>query len=395
MKPHIEAALRLVRNAMGTEQHTTGFLDVEGLFQTAHDNGLSGLVYDTLDAAWVSPQTYAKFRKDYFQYLKRDTLQQEAIKQIGKAFQAALIDHVFLKGTHLKQLYPQPYWRSMGDIDILIRPEQMPKAHQIMDSLQFVNSSNSFNHDTFEKGIDVVVEIHPKLDSEFNDKYDALFLDTWANTVVSNGVEYQFRPEYELVYLLYHLAKHFSSSGVGLRSVLDIGVYLSRLGDSLQLETLRQLLEATKLTLFYHNMVLLNEQLFGYHLEPYHLSQETLNHDFLERLTEYLAISGVHGKGVSFNTYLAGMAGQSIGAKSAKKGKLAYIMKLIFPSRKSLRSTYPYLVKAGFLLPIAWISRWFRLVFKQTKRSLRNLKRLKVDDSSVGDTADLYRKLGL
>jgi hypothetical protein len=264
-----------------------------------------------------------------------------------------------------------------------------------MDSLQFVNSSNSFNHDTFEKGIDVVVEIHPKLDSEFSDKYDALFLDTWANTVVSNGVEYQFRPEYELVYLLYHLAKHFSSSGVGLRSVLDIGVYLSRLGDSLQLETLRQLLEATKLTLFYHNMVLVNEHLFGYHLASYHLSQEPLDQDFLERLTEYLAISGVHGKGVSFNTYLAGMAGQSIGSKSAKQGKLAFTMKLIFPSRKDMKSTYHYLEKAGFLLPIAWISRWFRLVFKQTKRSLRNLKRLKVDDSSVGDTADLYRKLGL
>lgn len=388
-----EILLRLVRHAFEIEPYLSEEPFV-GVFLLARDNGLSGLLYESIDPYWTTKEELALFQKDYFQYLKRDTLQMEAVKQLHRLFLEQSIDHMFLKGTRLKQLYPQTYWRSMGDIDVLIRPEKMKQAHDIMNSLGYDNTSNSANHDMFVKDRDVVVEIHPKLTNESTEKHNALFDDVWGVVKETIEHEFEFPVEVELVYLLIHLAKHFASSGVGLRSVLDIGVFLWKKGDQLNMEILHKLLEETKLTLFYENMVRLNHRWFAFPIRHYAIEGE-LEANFADALLSYLIDSGVHGKGKDFNSYLAGMAAKTAQSGSVSQGRFKFFLKMAFPSREGMASTYPYLNKHKWLLPVAWFQRFWKLLFKKTRRTFRNIKRLRVDKTVIQEASELYQKLGL
>jgi hypothetical protein len=388
-----DTLLQLVRHAFDLEPYLAEEPFV-GVFSLARDNGLSGLLYESIDSQWTTKEELALFQKDYFQYLKRDTLQMEAVKQLHRLFHEQAIDHMFLKGTRLKELYPQTYWRSMGDIDVLIRPEKMKQAHDIMDSLGYDNTSNSANHDMFVKDRDVVVEVHPKLTNESTEKHNALFDDVWGVVKETKEHEFEFPVEVELVYLLIHLAKHFASSGVGLRSVLDIGVFLWKKSDQLNLDVLHRLLEETKLTLFYENMVLLNHRWFAFPILRY-AKVEELDPRFADALLAYLIESGVHGKGRDFNSYLAGMAARTAQSGSVSQGRLKFFLKMAFPSCEEMTSTYPYLNKHRWLLPVAWFQRFWTLLFKKTKRTFRNIKRLRVDKTAIQEASELYQKLGL
>jgi hypothetical protein len=389
-----ETLLKLVKHALGFESFEAPVEPIAGLFQMARDNGLSGLLYESLDPAWLTKEELALFQKDYFQYLKRDTLQMDAVKQMHRLFYEQGIDHMFLKGTRLKQLYPQTYWRSMGDIDVLIRPQMMKKVHEIMDALGYVNTSNSTDHDMFVKDRDVIVEIHPKLINEATQKHNTLFEDVWSVVKEVGHHEFAFPAEVELVYLLIHLAKHFSSSGVGLRSVLDIGVFIWKKGEAIDKTVLSKLLEQAQLPVFYQNMVALNRHWFGFPI-PFDPTEEKVDEVFADRLLDYLIESGVHGKGKDFNSYLAGIASKTAQSGDVAKGRRQFFFKMAFPSRQSMASTYPYLHKYKWLLPVAWFQRFWKLIFKKTKRTFQSIRRLKVDGTVIEQTSELYKRLGL
>ena len=72
------------------------------------------------------------------------------------------------------------------------------------------------------------------------------FLDPWAQVIHIKEDRYQFNPTYEIVYLLYHLAKHLDTSGIGLRSMLDIGIYLNANKEKINKEELLSYLKSCR-----------------------------------------------------------------------------------------------------------------------------------------------------
>jgi hypothetical protein len=359
----------------------------------ARDNGLSAMLYHAAILSKIAiPEA---LKRDYYHYIQRDTLQQMAIHEIKEALNQETISHVFLKGSHLKTLYHPSYVRGMGDIDILIDPLQMQRVHQVFETLKYVNTHNSPNHDTFEKGKDVIVEIHPKLNSEFDERFEGLFGHEWEETVLVSGSTYRFCAEFECSYLIYHLAKHFSNSGIGIRSVLDIGIYYVAYAGTFDNELFLTWLEKGNLTIFASHLFALLVEVFGF---PPFACQELFpvcHKTDLDSMLEWISFSGVHGKAKEFNASVAGMASQTAKTSSTKKGKRLYILKLLFPPRKQLVSTYPFLKNWGILLPLAWGKRAFVLIFRKTKRSIHKLKSLQVNNEEVKEAANLFQRIGL
>lgn len=54
------------------------------------------------------------------------------IEEIKTAFTKNNIDFAFLKGSRLKNIYPKSEMRVMGDIDVLIKPEQYSKIKNLL-----------------------------------------------------------------------------------------------------------------------------------------------------------------------------------------------------------------------------------------------------------------------
>jgi len=389
---NVEALFELVQSALTKTKYTEPVS--RETYAHAMENGLSGMFYPILDKELIEPKVYARLQSDYYEYLKRDTLQLNAIEDVHQLFKDNGIEHVFLKGSFLKYKYPETYMRSMGDIDILVHPESMEWVHKILPENGFSNWLNSAAHDCFQKGEDLFLEIHPKLDSEIDDLYSPMLEGTWEHVVTNNGSS-EFEPQFQLAYLLYHMIKHLSTSGIGIRNILDIGLYIQSIQSENQATPLLEVLEGYHLKKFFQNVLYLSKMYFGLQINDSYFDSFQMDSEFYEEITRFIVVSGVHGSGKEHNPYLSGMSKSALKEQNLESGKKKYLLKTFFPPYRTMKGMYHYLDKCPIFLPIAWLQRAFRLMFKKTKSTVQKIKMLKIDDESVKKVEDLYQKLGL
>ena len=76
-------------------------------------------------------------------HTRRALLAQRAMVQLHDILQENGIFHVFLKGAYLAQFaYPQPGLRPMRDIDVVIKPNDLPKAHDLLVTLGYTSPAD-------------------------------------------------------------------------------------------------------------------------------------------------------------------------------------------------------------------------------------------------------------
>lgn len=87
--------------------------------------GLAGLDREELGEV---PQL-AELRHNYLGALKTYTVQEREIRQLVEVLTAAGVEVILLKGADVRyRLYEDPATRVMGDVDVLLAPEQMTRA---------------------------------------------------------------------------------------------------------------------------------------------------------------------------------------------------------------------------------------------------------------------------
>ncbi len=387
----VKEVFRATELSLKQEKITFEITDQKRFFQVARENGLSGILYSQLDKNNINPEVYTLFHKDFLAYTHSDILQEHVVKELTNLFNEAGIDHIFLKGVVLKKLYPEPYMRSMGDIDLVVKEAHHPKAKKLMKEANYELISDSQQHTNFKHLSGVHLELHPRLSYVFNEKHAKFLESVWVYAVQSELHRYQFKPEFELVYLLYHMAKHFYGTGVGIRSVLDIGIYAKHYEASFNLEELDKILEKSNLTTFLGTMLLLNRMYFNLDVLSKYVKNISLSNQTFEKVTQLIVSSGVHGHGKDFNPFLGRLGGSKV--KGQKK--LVFILALTFPSYRSMKGMYPWLRYVPFMYPFTWVIRWMKLVFKKTRRTLGKIKQLFVSNEAGAEIANLYKDIGL
>ena len=360
----------------------------KAFYNMTMENGLSGLIFSVLENDKTDPELYRRLNRNHYDYIARDIKQLEAIKTIDTWLNEAHIDHLFMKGSILKTYYPETYMRAMGDIDILIRSSSLLDVHALFKKHDVVCTSKSKQHDVFEMPNKIVIEVHPSLYKPFNEHYE-LIEHVWDHTHIEEDHRYRMNPEFELIYLLYHLAKHIESGGIGLRSVLDIGFYLIKMEDRLDKEILNSMLDKTKLTQFFNVIGYVLDKTF--HMNTSIQTITALNDETYEGFIDYLITSGIHGIGSQNNI----MTPRMVTYKRKKKSKFRLFIDIMFPNMETMIGMYPWLNKAKILLPTAWIFRWIKIMIKRPKQSLKKVKQLQLSSKEIEDKQRLFEKIGL
>lgn len=169
-----------------------------------------------------------------FQYLARacyvDTVQLAEVERVLDEFEKRGIFCIPLKGIRTKQLYPSTELRSMGDLDILYKPEQTKELKEAMNALGFSCNGEAAKHDHYEKD-GMIVEMHKTLLSAQSRAF-RYFLGVWDRAQPREGRQfvYDMKLEDHYLFTLYHLIEHFIRGGIGIRMVLDIYI-LSQVPD--------------------------------------------------------------------------------------------------------------------------------------------------------------------
>lgn len=297
------------------------------------------------------------------------------------------IDHLLMKGYVVKDLYPVTELRSYGDIDFVIKKEDRERTDSIMKELKYESHEQWEPVYSYRKDTEYY-EIHTEmLDSEINDgNQREYFHDFWNHAVKTNEHTYVLNPEYHLLYLFAHLAKHASRRGAGLRMYLDIALYIKQYRNTLNWNYVLEQLQVLNLKQFFYTVCNACERWFS--VEP-PCSVKTLDEGTFDRFTEMTMKGGTFG----FND--SNDAITTLKESHKQNSKFKTILDQVFPSAEEIQARYKYLQKRKWLLPVAWVDRVIRnrKLINQRLSTAKDI--IGMDDAQISEALDFNKKIGL
>lgn len=372
----------LLRSAVTGEQLPLpeGF-SLEEAQELIHKQALVTLAYEGAFCCGIDRKApvMQEMKKAYYRYLLKSERQMQKVNRIVAAFEEQGIDYFPFKGCVMKQLYPQPHLRVMGDADILIRYEQYEKIKPIVKELGFTLKIES-DCELIWTCDDLLLELHRRIVQPTHKDYYAYYGDGWQRAKHISDHRYGFTPEDTFVYLFMHFAKHYRSGGIGCRHVLDLWVYL-RSHPELDSVRIQAELDKLKLGEFHGNLRRLMEVWFG----------DGVTDEKMDYMTGFIFSSGNWG---SAEVHLLSQTVKNT-KNTGMDGRTQYFWSHLFPTAAGLSQSYPILKKHPWVLPGVWAVRLCRKAFdpKAIARTEANLRAL--DQSKVDQRQKLLNYVGL
>ncbi len=165
--------------------------------------------------------------RHYYQILK----EQQALYQL---LQSAQIPFVILKGTSAARYYPTPSYRCMGDVDIIVRPDDFQRTFDLLCEKGYEYDGVDDLRHIHLKHNGVLYELH-RYFALLDNRAQAEMLDNrifeglaHAQMITLDGYSFPTLPVVEngLVFLD-HICQHIES-GIGLRQIIDWMMYADR-----------------------------------------------------------------------------------------------------------------------------------------------------------------------
>lgn len=364
------------------EKEAVAGVDRKELYLLADRHDLAHAVGDVLaEEGLLSGAAATAFgRKQYLAAFRYERIVYE-LSRLRALLEEESVDFIPLKGSVLRDCYPDPVIRTSCDIDVLIRVEEIPRVSALVkEKLGYREDNNAEGktedqHDvTFFTESELHVELHFTLEEE-GVQGSGLLKQPWENAVLREGTahEYLLSPAFFWLYHITHAAKHFKAGGCGVRPFMDIWVMKQAVPP--EEKNVEALWEKEGVAPFGRAAVALAELWFG-------TGERT---PLLSAMEEYIFTGGTYG---TFQNKMA--------ARQRKESRGAYLCKRIFPSYKTMVKGYPSLKKLPFLLPFYWIARWFGILFRgRGRKAWREIQDTRVDTTRRETTAALFDALSL
>ncbi len=359
-------------------------ITVEQIVKIAQSNHMTYLLVGALLKAQVEEKYVPVLKQSVLQSVSKTVMQVNELQSLGKAFEEQGIVNQPMKGSVMKFYYPSPEMREMGDLDILIREEDMEKADKVLLGRGYHQSKeeDGEHHDTYFKAPFMCVEAHKSLYARDVDKMQYEYFKDISKRVLREGCQYtyDFSIDEFYVYMMAHMAKHFYVKGCGIRNLVDIHIYQERFGSQMNRAYVEQeLVRCGILTFTKHMERLTKIWLEGEAVTPLY-----------EDIFEYMVNGGTYGKDENgiWNKY----AEEEIATENVSKWKLK--LWYLFPSYNYMSKYYPWIEKKPFLLPWAWIVRAFKAVFVN-KGSVRHDMVQDITAEQIAFHKNIYQKMEL
>ena len=311
----------------------------------------------------------------------------ELAQRVTDALSAAGIDHMLFKGYVLRRLYPVPELRSYGDVDILIKPEDRRKSHELMLSLGFDKGTDWEPVYSYHKGAEEY-ELHTEMmEDDISGKVACreYFNTAWEHAVSVGEHTYEPTPEFHFLYLLAHIAKHIRSSGAGIRMYMDLAVFIREYGEAIDWEYIETELNALKLRDFANLALTVVE--YAFHVKS-PIALNRVEPDILESFMDFTVDGGTFG--------FVGRDSGLITLKTSKESSRAgIVMRRLFPKAETIESRYTYLQGRHWLLPAAWVHRFFKTSSAWSEHAEEARSIMNTDEKEVEKLKKIFGETGL
>lgn len=342
-------------------------VDIEKLFDICKFHSIAGLVAYALESAGIKDE---KFEKEKSLVIRNTILLDSERKKIFEFFEKEKIWYMPLKGVYLKELYPKIGMRQMCDNDILIDMSKIGVVDEFMKNRGYTMDKSEESHDwAYQKPVCYNYEMHKTLVGDYHNKvwYD-YYLNVKDRLVKDEGNDYGFHFTNEdfYIYMRLHEYKHFSVSGIGIRSLIDVYVFLNRYEKELDWKYIEA--ECRKLGIADFEQQ--TRKLAGLVFSSYDLSfLDSKNKELLE----YYLSSGTYGTVENLTKNKL----NDLKSDDKKFLRLRYVFRRFFPPMEIYRVWFPFFYKHKILLPVGWLYRLIRAPFYTRKKIKSEIKELK------------------
>ncbi len=338
------------------------------LFKISKLHDMAHIVSYALEKKGILPEgeIAEQFKNEHLMAFFRCQKQVFELERICCALEEAKIKHIPLKGSVLREFYPENWLRTSCDIDILVEKSEIKRAAEVLKKKIGAKYDGESRHDiAFYTDNKIKLELHYGLVADNrNYKFEEELLKVWDYVKPYKDWKYRYLLTDEMFYLYHiaHIAIHFKEGGCGVKPLLDL--FLMERNMSFDEEKRQELLTNSGLLKCSEAIKSLSEVWFG-GKEPTEQA---------EKMADYILIGGVYGS----------VANRIILQNELEVGKGRYLLSRIFLPYERLKYQYPVLQKYKWLYPLFIVVRWTRLIFVKgnSKRQLTELKYV----SSIGNT---------
>lgn len=340
----------------------------DAVFRIAQRNDVFLLAFESamhLDAVRDHP-SFSAWQECYLRRITRTVNQTYELEHLDRLLSEERIEHIFLKGSCLRQMYPRPELREMCDIDILIPTEREADAlaavkrdgYELQEGL-----TTSHNTELFKRPFQVL-ELHTYLVPK-ETRYFPYYASIWERAQKPHkSYTDALSLEDQYIFLLVHLQKHYDYGGTGIRSILDIAVFEAAVGDKLDRAYIHDELAKLELTDFANDVTVLAAHWFGRHTDELTPSQS--------KTANRILFSTTYGTMEQKQSNL--LKHKMDGGKSERRVKIGLFLRQVFPNREFMRGWFAWIDRYPCLLPAAWIARWCCLLVKKPRSLLEHYR---------------------
>ena len=329
---------------------------------------------------------WKRWLKEKNQLIYKSVLMDVEREAIQDFFEKNNIWYMLLKGMVIRKYYPAPELREMADNDILFDNKYSKEVYEFM-------TARGYKSDDYNKGYDdeylkppaYNFEMHrqlvsskerPKWYEYYKDVKSILIKDTNENreTAANNesnntSNQFYFSDNDFYVYFIVHTYKHFLNSGMGLRTVLDVYLYVSNLQEKLDFDYIEEQLKKLDAYDFEQTFRSIAFKMFDENLED--RKWWDLFDVKEQEMLSYVLDAGTYG---NLENSVAHKMGYTKGEKKKASDKVKYIFRRLFPSMDTIEEFFPFFYKHKWAIPFLYIYRIGKMPFTRRKKVAGELR---------------------
>lgn len=349
------------------------------MYKLAKSHDLAHLVGDALikNGLIANEEIKAKFQQQILLAVCRYEQLQYELTRLKATLNDAEIPFIPLKGSVIRQYYPEPWMRTSCDIDVLVKEADVSRAMDVLLKCFDGKNITRTHHDiSFMTSGSVHIEVHHSLiEGGRIGTAEKLLENIWDYAEpINSSFERLLRDDMFYYYHLAHMAKHLEGGGCGVRPFLDLWLLEHIEHDE---EKRVRLLEAGGLNTF----AAVASQLAAHWFDGKEAEEPALE------LEKYLIDAGAYG---SSENHAAVKQVQ-------KHSKASYILTRIWMPYRDLKLLYPRLERHPVLLPVYELKRWCKLLKpSMLRRKTKELQTISgMSDAKIDRAGKLMSTLGL